>query len=116
VKRFDWINEANNRQRNIAPLDVIRNDAMVEGSLIRGDRHLTSVQRIGSIILGTFYLSFGLGFLTLFIVGIVNGDFYHSAIAFMLPIGFLVMAGFSYMGYKMVRNGIIGGAPRTGGQ
>src|SRR5262249_14673197 len=44
------------RQRATLPPDVIRNDALFEGTLIKGGRPLTPLQRTGTVIIGLFLL------------------------------------------------------------
>jgi membrane glycosyltransferase len=113
VKRNDWMNDVRNRQRNIAPEDVIRNDAIVEGSLIRGDEPLSTVQRIGAIIIGMFLLAVGIIGLwaasSVMVFGGMENRFEHAVL---VPLGGVISFGFAYIGYRMIRSGLTGGRPQ----
>ena len=43
------------RQSNVLPLDAARNEGQFYGQLIRGDRPLTGVQRIGFFLIGFLF-------------------------------------------------------------
>ncbi len=101
------IDDVRKRQRNIAPEDTIRNDAVLEGFLIKGGRPLTTVQRIGAALCGFFFLSVaGIGlyfaFSVLFLEGSPPSPEWFVAVCLEL----LIIAGIGYLGVKMFWNGI----------
>jgi len=51
-------NDFEQRQRATLPPDVILNDALFEGTLIKGGRPLTRLQRTGTVIIGLFFCSY----------------------------------------------------------
>jgi hypothetical protein len=109
------MNDVRNRERNIAPEDTIRNDAFVEGTLIRGDKPLSTVQRVGAIIIGLFFLCFAAIFFWADGSVMIFGGLEDRGInAVLVPIGFLIASGTAYVGYRMVRSGLTGGRPRIG--
>jgi hypothetical protein len=52
-RRFE--SDAISRQSNVLPLDAARNEGRFYGQLIRGERHLTGVQRIGFFLVGLLF-------------------------------------------------------------
>jgi hypothetical protein len=66
-RRFEA--DALSRQSNVLPLDAARNEGQFYGRLIRGDRPLTGVQRVGFFLVG-FLFSMWAAFL---FVGIFPG-------------------------------------------
>lgn len=51
-----WLEaEAGSRQSNILPLDAARNEGRFYGRLIRGQRALNGVQRIGFFLVGSLF-------------------------------------------------------------
>lgn len=109
-RRHDWMARVRQRQENTLQEDIIRNAPSVEGSLVRGGRRLTTVQRIGAAIIGGAYLSIGAAALFL----VIDVVFYDSAgpVAarpFVLVVGMVVGAAFSYLGVRMLCNGLRGG-------
>jgi hypothetical protein len=57
--RDKWIDEAIRRQDNIDPIRRIPNGALFQGTLIKGNRRLNKIQRLGAIFLGLLGLGFG---------------------------------------------------------
>src|ERR1700689_5757908 len=47
--------DAVSSQSNVLPLDAARNEGRFYGQLIRGERHLTGVQRIGFFLVGSLF-------------------------------------------------------------
>ena len=52
-RRFE--SDAISRQSNVLPLDAARNEGRFYGQLIRGERHLNVVQRIGFFLVGSLF-------------------------------------------------------------
>jgi hypothetical protein len=52
-RRFEL--DAISRQSNVLPLDAARNEGRFYGRLIRGERHLNGVQRIGFFLVGLLF-------------------------------------------------------------
>jgi hypothetical protein len=108
VKPREWQEEAQKRQRNIAPEDTIRNDAIAEGLLIRGDRRLTGVQRVTAVVLGLIPASVAI--LSLWAASDIatTGGFHPVYALIVLPI-ILFGVAFGYVAFRMIRTGITGG-------
>jgi hypothetical protein len=53
TRRFEA--DAISRQRNVLPLDAARNEGRFYGQLVRGERPLNSVQRIGFFLVGNLF-------------------------------------------------------------
>src|ERR1700735_936122 len=53
LRRFEA--DAMGRQSNVPPLDAARNEGRFYGQLIRGERPLNGVQRVGFFLVGTLF-------------------------------------------------------------
>ncbi len=95
------------RQRNIAPEDTIRNDAIVEGFLIKGGRALTPVQRIGAILVSLVFLTVG-GICLYAGIGILFFEGGPPSIENFIAVclGLPIVIGMTYIGWRMFWNGI----------
>ena len=105
MKFQHWQDEIRSRQRNISPPDVIRNDAFVEDSLIRGGKRLSLLQRVGAVILGISF--FSVGALTIYygVWGLLQPAGLDLKV--LVPFGMLVGGGFVYIGARMLYNGCL---------
>jgi hypothetical protein len=52
--------DAMSRQSNVLPLDAARNEGRFYGQLIRGDRSLNGVQRVGFFLIGAMFCSWAI--------------------------------------------------------
>jgi apolipoprotein N-acyltransferase len=112
VSQRDWQEELQNKQRNITPEDTIRNDALVERLLIRGDRKLTPVQRVAAIL---FSLLWGVaaGLTWWAVLDIAPGVTSNPALFIAVLLIALFGTGFSYLAFLLLRNGISGSSRRS---
>jgi hypothetical protein len=61
ARHEDWETEAGEGQQNVLPLDAARNEGRFLGTILLGTDPLSTVQRIGTIILAIPVLAGGLG-------------------------------------------------------
>ncbi len=108
MKRREWLAEVQNNQRNIAPQDTIRNDALVETLLIRGDKPLTRVQRIAAILFSVLWFSAS-GIVWFADLDIARDLHSNPKLVFPVLLIALVATAFAYIGFRMAWNGIVGG-------
>ena len=115
MSQSKWTEELEQRQRNVLPKDTIRNAAAVEGYVIRGDKRLTGVQRIGALVLGLCYSLPGVGGV---VVAVLFASHRDSSLArwqvLLLTTGLLIVsAGWLYISTKMIINSIRGGGKKA---
>ena len=101
------------RQRATSPPDILRNDALFEGTLIKGGRPLTKVQRLGTLLIGLVFVSLPLAFF-----GILLGSHRHgeplldsidrtngtAATIAIWIVSAAITAAFGYVGWRMIKN------------
>ena len=96
--RLEWIRELERRQDNIDPIRRIPNDALFQGTLIKGNLRLNRVQRVGALLLGTCNL--------VVVVVIVAAAIDRGADS--PGIGALLFCPLSlWFAWKMIRNAIV---------
>ena len=98
--RDDWIRELERRQDNIDPIRRIPNSALFNGTLIKGNLKLNSVQRAGAIFLGVLNLAVG-------VTPVANavGDF-RAGRRLDFPILFLCPLAL-WFGWRMTKNAFL---------
>jgi hypothetical protein len=98
------------RQHATLPLDVIRNEALFEGLLIKGGRPLTPLQRIGTVIIGVFLLFVPVSAIVVIVQSRMKGEPMFDLIdGRLIPLILIlgaasVFAGFAYCGVRMLKN------------
>ena len=100
------------------PPDVIRKQAYFEGTLIKGGRPLTSVQRIGTFLLGVGFLSLPMGLISVVIQSFRDRGLHYPAENIGIFVaGWLfatIMAAASgYIGWRMLKNAATAPKPRS---
>jgi hypothetical protein len=107
-RRFEA--DALSRQSNVLPLDAARNEGQFYGRLIRGDRSLTGVQRIGFFLIG-FLFSAWAAFLFVGIFPRLAGTVglrYPSPDGKSVSLIYLPVAAiFLFLGIKVIRSAVI---------
>src|SRR5262249_36857474 len=104
------------RQRATLPPDIIRNDALFEGILIKGGRPLTPLQRTGTVIVGLFFLLVPVFAIAVLVQSFLQGEpMFDSNDGRIIPLIMIVgacviAAGFAYCGLRMLKNAFT--APR----
>jgi hypothetical protein len=93
------------RQSNVLPMDTARNEGRFYGQLLRGDRPLGGVQRIGFILVGSLFCGSALfivvgAFPRLFSrIGLTSGPMTDKSVAVVyLPVAAL----FLFLGLKVI--------------
>lgn len=107
MKHREWLERVRQEQRNIAPEDTVRNDAVVEGLLIRGDQTLTPVQRIAAILFSLIW-AFAAGMSWWAAFDIAHGVASSPALALGVLLIAAIAAGFSYLSLRLMWNAISG--------
>ena len=104
------------RQRATLPPDIIRNDAHFEGTLIKGGRPLTALQRTGTVIVGLFFLLPPSSVIVALVQSRMKGEpVFDSSdgliVRLVATLGALIVSGgFGYCGVRMLKNSFM--APR----
>lgn len=97
------------RQR-ATPHDVLRNDALFEGILIKGGRPLRRLQRMGTVVIGLFLLIMPLFLIAVLVRSVLQGesafDSSDGRIVMLIVsvVALIVEAGFIYCGVRMLKN------------
>jgi len=107
-RRFEA--DALSRQSNVLPLDAARNEGQFYGHLIRGDRPLTGVQRIGFFLVGLLFSAWA-AFMFLGMFPRLTGAFGlrfpfadgKSISLIYLPIAAIVL----FLGVKVIRTAVM---------
>jgi hypothetical protein len=105
-------------QRNIAPLDVVRNVAKFDAVLWQGTRSFSVIQKIGLGVLGFFFVGSGSLFLgwVAEILREERGDLFSVDTVFVvLTLGGLGALAFLY-GVRLVYNLLFSRSTKNGGQ
>lgn len=108
------------RQRATSPPDIIRNDALCEGTLINGGRPLTTVQRIGTLLIGLVFLSLPISLVVILLESRRHGPLLDSidvrnGVAVTVAIWLISAAiptAFAYIGWRMIKNAATAPKPR----
>ena len=103
-RRDDWIDEAVQRQDNIDPIRRIPNGALFQGTLIKGNRRLNGVQRLGALIIGLSTLAVGLFMLAEGIVALHKGNILNTMLPNGLFVPFSLWAGYKITIHALVNN------------
>jgi len=107
-RRFEA--DALSRQSNVLPLNAARNEGQFYGQLIRGDRTLTGVQRIGFFLIAFLFSAWAaFMFLGMFprLTGAVGLRFPFADGKSISPIYLPIAAIFLFLGVKIMRTAVI---------
>jgi hypothetical protein len=97
-----WIRDLHNRQRNIVFPDTVLNEGRFYRNLVSGKTPLNTVQRIGMIVLGAFFVTSG-SWATAFSLAGMMQNFTEN---WMAAITILVSGFFIFLGAKLIIQGV----------
>ncbi len=111
--REQWEQDVRDRQRNVVFPDTVQNEARFYRKVISGDGNLTLVQRIGSLLLGSVFLTLaGVQIWTAVYSGRMLRDLGNSVFsALVAGLGIALVMGaiglaIGYFGWKLVLAGL----------